>query len=118
MKFRVEKLKQAEKEIGNIQSEIKGTLQYLERIYSLSKKEKIDFLPDNIKNAAHQLPNKNIANFLIIPPTIPFLPKPNIESTKTIIPAHSFLYLKPVFSSIFCFFFLATLSHLTFHFAE
>ena len=33
-------------------------------------------------------------------------------------PNDSFLYLKPVFSSIFCFFFLATLSHLTFHFAE
>ena len=58
-------LKQAEKEIGNIQSEIKGTLQYLERIYSLSKKEKIDFLPDNIKtkikNATKAFDNYNLA---------------------------------------------------------
>ncbi len=58
-------LKQAEKEIGNIQSEIKGTLQYLERIYSLSKKEKIDFLPDNIKtkikNATKAVDNYNLA---------------------------------------------------------
>lgn len=58
-------LKQAEKEIGNIQSEIKGTLQYLERIYSLSKKEKIDFLPDNIKtkikNAIKAVDNYNLA---------------------------------------------------------
>lgn len=58
-------LKQAEKEIGNIQSEIKGTLQYLERIYSLSKKEKINFLPDNIKtkikNATKAVDNYNLA---------------------------------------------------------
>ena len=58
-------LKQAEKEIGNIQSEIKGALQYLERIYSLSKKEKIDFLPDNIrikiKNATKAVDNYNLA---------------------------------------------------------
>lgn len=58
-------LKQAEKEIGNIQSEIKGTLQYLERIYNLSKKEKIDFLPDNIKtkikNATKAVDNYNLA---------------------------------------------------------
>lgn len=58
-------LKQAEKEIGNIQSEIKGALQYLERIYSLSKKEKIDFLPDKIKtkikNAIKAVDNYNLA---------------------------------------------------------
>lgn len=39
-------LKTAEREIGNIQSNLKGLLQQLERISSLSQKEKLKFLPD------------------------------------------------------------------------
>lgn len=39
-------LKTAEREIGNIQSGLKGLFQQLERISSLSQKEKLKFLPD------------------------------------------------------------------------
>lgn len=39
-------LKIAEREIGNIQSGLKGLFQQLERISSLSQKEKLKFLPD------------------------------------------------------------------------
>ena len=43
-------LKSAEKEIGNIQSGLRGLIQQLERTKSLSQKEKLKFLPDNEYN--------------------------------------------------------------------
>ena len=43
-------LKSAEKEIGNIQSSLKGLTQQLDRAGSLSQKEKLKFLPDGEYN--------------------------------------------------------------------